>query len=865
MNLNKMTSRAQEALQQAFELAENMGNAEVLPIHLLQTLVEQKEGLVGVLLEKVRESIEELRLRLQTQLNSQPRVEGISSPAASRSLQTVLRQAQEEMSGLEDQFISTEHLLLALLGDSIVKLCLELNREEVLQQLSKMRGSQKVTDQEPETKFMSLEKYTQDLTRLAQEGKIDPVIGREEEIRRVLQILSRRRKNNPCLVGEPGTGKTAIAEGLARKIVSGEVPEALKRRRLLSLDMGALIAGAKFRGEFEDRLKAVIKEVESSNGEILLFIDELHVIVGAGATDGAMDAGNLLKPALARGSLRAIGATTPKEYRQYIEKDCALERRFQPIQVKEPGKEESLAILRGIKDCYEVHHGVRIQDHALIAAVNLSVRYISDRYLPDKAIDLIDEAAAQIRIEIDSKPVVIDRNESKIRQLEIEKMALVKEPDPISAVRLQAIERELAEKREESKRLSLQWERERELIDSIKGLTHNRDTLRREMEVAQRDYNLERISEIQYGEIPALEELLDSRKEDLRSFQMEYKILKEEVGEEDVAQVVSRWTGIPVSRMLEKEAKKLTKLEGILAQRVIGQLEAVKAVSRAVRRNRAGIGEEGKPIGSFLFLGPTGVGKTELAKSLAWALFNDPKTMIRLDMSEYMERHSVARLIGAPPGYVGYEEGGQLTEAVRRSPYSVLLFDEIEKAHPDVFNTLLQVLDEGRLTDSKGRVVDFKNTVIILTSNLASREIMESGAKGSQQRQEVLNVVHQTFRPEFINRLDEIVVFQNLTQEEVVEIVRLQVAEISQRLKARGIVIELSPEAETELGVRGFDPHFGARPLKRLIQNEILDELALKLIEGNNENSCTAKVSLENGNFHLILESPNKESLPLVA
>ncbi|MBT3786036.1 AAA domain-containing protein, partial [bacterium] len=548
-----------------------------------------------------------------------------------------------------------------------------------------------------------------------------------------------------------------------------------------------------------------------------------------------------------------------------IEKDCALERRFQPIQVKEPGKEESLAILRGIKDCYEVHHGVRIQDRALIAAVNLSVRYISDRYLPDKAIDLIDEAAAQIRIEIDSKPVVIDRNESKIRQLEIEKMALVKEPDPISAVRLQAIERELAEKREESKRLSLQWERERELIDSIKGLTHNRDTLRREMEVAQRDYNLERISEIQYGEIPALEELLDSRKEDLRSFQMEYKILKEEVGEEDVAQVVSRWTGIPVSRMLEKEAKKLTKLEGILAQRVIGQLEAVKAVSRAVRRNRAGIGEEGKPIGSFLFLGPTGVGKTELAKSLAWALFNDPKTMIRLDMSEYMERHSVARLIGAPPGYVGYEEGGQLTEAVRRSPYSVLLFDEIEKAHPDVFNTLLQVLDEGRLTDSKGRVVDFKNTVIILTSNLASREIMESGAKGSQQRQEVLNVVHQTFRPEFINRLDEIVVFQNLTQEEVVEIVRLQVAEISQRLKARGIVIELSPEAETELGVRGFDPHFGARPLKRLIQNEILDELALKLIEGNNENSCTAKVSLENGNFHLILESPNKESLPLVA
>jgi len=864
MNPNQMTIKAQESLQASIELAQGQGNPEVLPLHLLSALVNQSEGVIPPLLEGLSLSLDEINETINARLRTLPSVDGASSSRISGSLHKVFQNASEELAPLGDEFISTEHFFLALLRDRSLQDILSVDRREVLQQLGRMRGTQRVTDQEPESKYRALEKYTQDLTKLAQEGKVDPVIGRDEEIRRVLQILSRRRKNNPCLVGEPGTGKTAIAEGLARKIVSGEVPEALKKRKILALDMGALVAGAKFRGEFEDRLKAVIKEVESSNGQILLFIDELHLIVGAGATEGAMDAGNLLKPALARGQLRAIGATTIQEYRKYIEKDPALERRFQPIRVKEPSQKESIAILRGIKDSYEVHHGVRIHDQALVAAVQLSQRYIADRFLPDKAIDLIDEAAAQIRIEIDSKPAVIDRMDTRIRELEIEKMALKNEEDYKSQSRLGDLNKELADLQEESKALSLQWEQERELIDSIKELTESRDSLRREMELAERGYDLQRLSEIKYGEVPAIEELLRRREEDLKRFQSEHKILKEEVSEEDIAQVVSRWTGIPVSKMLQKEAQKLGKLEALIGERVVGQIEAVSAVSRAVRRSRAGISEEGKPIGSFLFLGPTGVGKTELAKSLAWTLFDDQRTMIRLDMSEYMEKHSVARLIGAPPGYVGHEEGGQLTEAVRRSPYSVILLDEVEKAHPDVFNTLLQVLDDGRLTDSKGRVVDFKNTVIIMTSNLASREIM-SLDEGPEQRNAVIAVLAQTFRPEFINRLDEIIIFQRLSSENMLEIVNLQVSGLGERLREKGIKMEVSAEACQALGTMGFDPQFGARPLKRLIQNEILDELAMLMIEDGMERDFKVLVGRKDDKFHLSIQKEDKESLSSAA
>ena len=831
MDLNRMTFKAQEAVQAAGELASKQGNAQISTMHLMSALLEQHEGIVPIILVKMEVSLENLKKSIALYWQYQPSLDGIVSPAISKSFQNLIRRANQEREELNDTFISTEHFFLALLEDSDIRSILNVDRQMVFEQLNLLRGNQRVMDQEPESKYQVLEKYTQDLTHLAEVSKVDPVIGRDEEIRRVLQILSRRRKNNPCLVGAPGTGKTAIAEGLARKIVTGEVPINLKDRKILALDMGALLAGAKYRGEFEDRLKAVIKEVEASEGKIILFIDELHLIVGAGATDGAMDAGNLLKPALARGQLRVIGATTTNEYRKYIEKDSALERRFQPVQINEPSEKESIAILRGIRETYEIHHGVRIQDQALVAAVNLSKRYIPDRFLPDKAIDLMDEAAAQIRIEIDSKPTIIDRNETKIRELEIEKMAMQMESYSDSGERMEGILKALAELEEETRVLTARWLKEKELISSIKDLAASKDSLKKEMEAAERNYNLQRLSELKYGEIPSLEERIRVREDELRAFQSENKILKEEVCEEDIADVVSRWTGIPVNKMLQQEKDKLVNLEKSISRRMIGQSQAVKAVSSAIRRSRAGLSEESKPIGSFLFLGPTGVGKTELAKSLAYTLFDDQRRIIRLDMSEYMEKHSVARLIGAPPGYVGHEEGGQLTEAIRRSPYSVILLDEVEKAHPDVFNTLLQVLDEGRLTDSRGRLVNFKNAVIIMTSNLASTEILVNKDR-EIQKIEVMKKVHQAFRPEFINRLDEIVVFQQLDHEDMVQIANLQLADLERRLGDKGLTLQVSSDARTLLAEKGFDPLFGARPLKRVIQNELLDELAIMMVDG---------------------------------
>lgn len=833
MNVENLTTKAKEAIAGMQTIAVDHKHQTATSMHLLAALTQQDQGVIPALLDAI--GVHNLAAHIEKKLASFPQVTGTENIYIAPELKTVWTIAEQEAGKLKDDYISTEHLFLALLRNKsdAQSLLLEsgVTMEKTLEALAQVRGNQKVTDPEPEGKYQALEKYTINLTKQATQGKIDPVIGRDEEIRRVMQILSRRTKNNPVLVGEPGVGKTAIAEGLARRIVAGDVPETLHNKQLLSLDMGALVAGTKYRGEFEERLKAIIKEIEGRD-DIILFIDELHLIIGAGKTDGAMDAGNLLKPALARGQLRTIGATTLKEYRQYIEKDAALERRFQPVPVLEPSIEDAISILRGIKEKYEVHHGVRIKDGAIVAAVNLSKRYIQDRFLPDKAIDLIDEATSMLRMEIDSKPQVLDSIDRKIMQLEIEKAALKEEKDPASEARLVSIAEELANLKESAKGIELKWREEKEIITTIRSKKSEIDKMRLEEETAERAVDLQRVAEIRYGILPKLHEEIATAERKLAEIQKDNPMLKEEVSEEDIASIVHKWTGIPVTKMLATDSDKLLQLEDEMSRRVIGQKAALSAVANAIRRARSGIQEEGKPLGSFIFMGPTGVGKTEVAKALAATVFHDEQALVRIDMSEYMEKHSVARLIGSPPGYVGYEEGGQLTEAVRRRPFSVILFDEIEKAHPEVFNIFLQVLDDGRLTDSKGRTVDFKNTVIIMTTNLGSDIIQELASKPDEQEKALQVVLKKSFRPEFLNRIDDIITFQPLTQKEIQKIVELQIAKVQERLQKQQITLNLSTVAKKYLGNAGYDPIFGARPLKRLIQKQILDKLALEIVAG---------------------------------
>ena len=838
MDFSKFTLKAQEALQAAQSLAGESGNPEIAPAHLLLALLDQEEGLALPVLRKLGVSPEELKQAARAEIDRLPRVQGGGgTPYLSSALNRLFTEAWKAAAALKDEFLSVEHLLIALSESETDagRLLRErgVARDAILQALLGIRGSQRVTDQNPEAKYQALDRFARDLTELARRGRLDPVIGRDEEIRRVIQVLSRRTKNNPVLIGEPGVGKTAIAEGLSQRIVSGDVPEGLKNKRLLALDIGALIAGAKYRGEFEDRLKAVLKEVEEAAGGVILFIDELHTIVGAGAAEGAVDASNMLKPALARGELRCVGSTTLDEYRTRIEKDAALERRFQPIYVGEPSVEDTIAILRGIKERYETHHGVRITDSALVAAATLSQRYISDRFLPDKAIDLIDEAASRLKIEIDSRPVEVDEVERKILQLQIEKQALKNEKDKASAERLKKLSAGLADLKEKSTRLKAQWKSEKEAIANIRTLLERIDAIKTEEAKAEREGNLERAAQLRYGEKIEVQKKLDAANRKLLEFQKGGQMLKEEVTEEDVAEIVAKWTGIPVSRLLEGEMEKLLKMEERLRERVVGQDEAIRAVSDAIRRGRAGMGDPSRPIGSFIFLGPTGVGKTELAKALAVFLFDDEKAMIRLDMSEYQEKHTVSRLIGAPPGYVGYEEGGQLTEAVRRRPYSVVLFDEIEKAHPDVFNALLQILDDGRLTDGQGRVVNFKNAVVIMTSNIGSPVIQEfAGRDPEKMREKVLEALRSRFRPEFLNRVDDIIVFHSLSPEQIKAIVEIQAGSLRKRLADRKMTIDLSDRAREHLARAGYDPVYGARPLKRAIQHEVENPLARAILEG---------------------------------
>src|SRR5215831_6670494 len=852
MRIDRYTQKMQEALQAAQDLASQSNHPEITNEHFLSTLLEQSEGIARPLLEKIGANVDQLQERLRTELERRPKIHGTAADLRiSNELRTVLDNAEKEMSKLKDEFTSTEHYLLALAGVPqsgipAAKLLKDLGvtRDKLMQGLQQVRGSQRVTDQNPEGKFQTLEKYGRDLTELARRGKIDPVIGRDNEIRRVMQVLSRRTKNNPVLIGDPGVGKTAIVEGLGRRIISGDVPDSLKNKRIIAMDIGAMVAGAKFRGEFEDRLKAFLKEVTDSQGQIVLFIDELHTIVGAGAAEGSVDASNMLKPMLARGELRTIGATTIDEYRKYIEKDAALERRFQPVLVNEPTVEDTIAILRGLKERYEVHHGVRITDAALVAAAVLSQRYITDRFLPDKAIDLVDEAASRLKIELDSMPTEIDVIERGVMQHEMERQALKKEKDAASKERLKKLEKELAELKEKSGALKAEWQKEKAVIEEQRKWKEELDSLRTELERAQRRGELAKASEIQYGRIPGLEKKLADAT--AKSAKAKKSILREEVTEEDIAEVVSSWTHIPVSRLQEGEREKLVKLEEHLHLRVVGQEEAIKAVSNAVRRARAGLQDPNRPLGSFIFLGPTGVGKTELARALAEFLFDDENALIRIDMSEYMEKHTVARLIGAPPGYVGYEEGGQLSEAVRRKPYSVVLFDEIEKANPDVFNVLLQVLDDGRITDGQGRTVDFKNTVIIMTSNIGSQYITEEESSEARRRL-VTDALRAHFRPEFLNRVDEIIIFDRLSEADLKKIVEIQLGRLSKRLGQQKITLKLSDSAKELLAREGYDPVYGARPLRRTIQREILDPLSIDILEGKVREGQTVYVNAKDG------------------
>ena len=857
MRLDKLTLKAQEALQEAKNIADTNNQQQLDVEHLLLALVEQPEGIAVPILQKIGVDIDQLKSRLSEHLSSLPQVHGgggieqiYISPRLNKTLETAWQEAQ----AMKDEYLSTEHMLLAIAEDPSAPQILNgmgVTKARIYEALTGIRGGQRIVDQNPEEKYQALERYTRDLTDLARAGKLDPVIGRNDEIRRVVQVLSRRRKNNPVLIGDAGVGKTAIVEGLAQRIINGDVPETLKDKQVVALDMGALIAGAKFRGEFEDRLKAVLKEIDEAAGQIVLFIDELHTVVGAGAAEGAIDASNMLKPALARGELRCVGATTTDEYRKYIEKDAALERRFQPVLVREPTVEDTISILRGLKERYELHHGVRVHDSALIAAAVLSDRYITDRFLPDKAIDVIDEAAAKLRTEIDSMPVEIDEIERKVRQLEIEEQALKREKDKASKERLVKLGDELATLKENGDQLKARWQNEKAIIQRIREIKAKIDAEKLEEQQAERSGDLERVAKIRYGSLVELQNELDVQNEKLQELQKEQKMLNEEVEEEDVAEVIAKWSGIPVSKMLEGDTEKLIKMEERLKQRVVGQEEAISLISNAIRRARAGLSDPNRPIGSFIFMGPTGVGKTELAKALAEFLFDDERAMVRMDMSEFMERHSIARLIGAPPGYVGYDEGGFLTEAVRRRPYTVVLFDEIEKAHGDVFNLLLQILDDGRLTDGHGRTVNFKNSVIIMTSNVASTIMQEY--TGDELREKVMEVLKTQFRPEFLNRIDEIIIFNQLGMDEIKKIVEIQLRYLHDRLAERRITISVSESVKELIASKGFDPVFGARPIKRMIQRMIEDPLSLKILNGEFNAGDEIKMDVLDGTIEFSL------------